>query len=73
MVEDKIDLDTIPKEIRDLLFIEWDIDMAFDETTKKLDKLKTEIKEHRNKIKKLSPEKQVVYWRVLSQYYKGDI
>ena len=69
---EKLDLDKIPKDIRDLLFIEWDMDRAFEEATKKLDKIRTEMKEHRNKIKNLSPEKQVVYWKAMSQHY-GDI
>ena len=69
---EKLDLDKIPKDIRDLLFTEWDMDRAFEEATKKLDKIRTEMKEHRNKIKNLSPEKQVVYWKAMSQHY-GEI
>ena len=71
MVEE-LDLDKIPEDIRELLLIDWNLGKEFEEVTKKLDKIRTEIKEHRNKIKNLSPEKQVVYWKAMSQHY-GDI
>ena len=69
---EKLDLNKLPEDIRGLLFTEWDMDRAFEEATKKLDKIRIEMKEHRNRIKNLSPEKQVIYWKAISEHY-GDI
>ena len=67
---EKLDLNKLPEDIRGLLFTEWDMDRAFEEATEKLDKIRIEMKEHRNRIKNLSPEKQVIYWKAISEHYR---
>jgi uncharacterized coiled-coil DUF342 family protein len=60
----------LPAEIRNLLMTEWELDRAYEETTKKLNAIRDEAKAHRNKIKNLPPEKQAIYWKAMSQHYK---
>ena len=69
MIE-KLDLDKIPEDIRELLLIDWNLGKEFEEVTKKLDKITSIMKAHRNKIKKLSQEKQSLYWTSMSQHYR---
>lgn len=66
----ELDLDKVPQDVRDLLFTDWDMSRAFEETIKKLDKIRDEMKRHRIEIGKLPPEKQVIYWEAISQHYK---
>ena len=72
MVEE-LDLDKIPEDIRELLLIDWNLGKEFEEVTKKLDKIREERNIHRIKIiNKLSPEKQVLYWKANQQHYKQN-
>ena len=71
MVEE-LDLDKIPEDIRELLLIDWNLSKEFEEVTKKLDKIREEMNIHRIKINKLSPEKQVLYWKANQQHYKQN-